>query len=78
MCFMVDVTLPKWDDGRLPGKHEVGRFRWFLTRTQPSFAQYSTDFRQTKTVVCVLARSSGNSNAREWWVSVRVFRGISV
>ena len=58
---MVDVTWPKWDDGRLPGKHEVGRFRLLLTRTQPSFAQqYNTDFRQTKTAVCVLARSAVN------------------
>ena len=33
--------------------------------------------RQTKTAVCVLAKSSGESNAREWWVSVHVFRGLS-
>ena len=32
----------------------------------------------SKTAVCGLARSSGESNAREWWVSVRVFRGLSV
>ena len=63
---------------RLPIKHEVGRFRLFLTRTQPPFAQYSTDFRQTKTAVCVLAKSSGESNAREWWMSALVFRGLSV
>ena len=47
----------------------------FLTRRQPPFVQYSTDFRQTKTAVCVLASSSGKSNAREWWVSVRVLGG---
>ena len=39
---------------------------------------YSTDFCHTKTAVCVLARSSGESNAREWGVSVRVSRGLSV
>ena len=32
----------------------------------------------SKTAVCRVARPSGESNAREWWVSVRVFRGLSV
>ena len=45
----------------------------FLTRTRPAFAQYRTDFRQTKIAVRSLARASGESNAREWWVPVRVF-----
>ena len=46
----------------------------FLTRTQPPFVQHSMDFRQTKTPACRLAKSSCESNAREWWESVRVFR----
>ena len=34
--------------------------------------QKKTDFRQTKIVVRSVARASGESNAREWWVPVRV------
>ena len=55
-----------------------GTFSVVFDTHAAAIRQYSTDFRQTKTVVRVLARSSGESNAREWWVSVRVFRGLSV
>ena len=47
----------------------------FWTRTRPAFVQYRTDFRQTKIAVRSLARASGESNAREWWVPVRVSVG---
>ena len=57
-----------------PAQHTLqtvisGTFRLFLTRTQPPFVQYSTDLCQTKTAVRRIARSSGESNGREWWVS---------
>ena len=51
------------------------RSRFFLTRTRLAFVQYGTDIRQTKIAVCSLARASGESNAHEWWVPVRVFSG---
>ena len=56
----------------------TARSRLYLTRTRPAFVQYRTDLRQTKIAVCSLARANGESNAREWWVPVRVFPGLSV
>ena len=50
-----------------------GMFLVVMTRTQPPFVKHSMEFRQTKTAACRLAKSSSESNAREWWESVHVF-----